>query len=120
MDYYSKWIKIAELANKCADEVITKLKTVFSRFGDLNTVISDNIPFNSYIYKNFSNEWDFNYAFISPRYSPSNGMVERAVGIVKRIMRKAREDKRDYLVGLMEYRNTPISDLDLSPAENDV
>ncbi|GFT10867.1 uncharacterized protein K02A2.6 [Nephila pilipes] len=115
MDYYSKWIEMAELANKCADEVITKLKTVFSRFGVPNTVISDNIPFNNY--KNFSNEWDFNYAFISPHYSPSNGMVERAVGIAKSIMRKAREDKRDYLVGLMDYRNTPISGLDLSPAQ---
>ncbi|GFT36785.1 uncharacterized protein K02A2.6 [Nephila pilipes] len=117
MDYYSKWIEIVELANKCADEVITKLKTVFSRFGVPNTVISDNIPFNSYIYKNFSNEWDFNYAFISSHYSPSNEMVERAVGIAKSIMRKAKEDKRDYLVGLMEYRNTLISGLDLSPAQ---
>ncbi|GFS38882.1 uncharacterized protein K02A2.6 [Nephila pilipes] len=87
MDYYSKWIEIAELANKCADEVITKLKTGFSRFGVPITVISVNIPFNSYIYKNFSNDWDFNYAFISPHYSPSNGMVERAVGIAKSIMR---------------------------------
>ncbi|GFT07203.1 uncharacterized protein K02A2.6 [Nephila pilipes] len=117
IDYYSKWIEIAELANKCADEVLIKLKTVFSRFGVPNTVISDNILFNSYIFKNFSNEWDFNYAFISPHYSPSNGMVERAVGIAKSIMRKAKEDKRDYLVGLMEYRNTPISGLDLSPAQ---
>ncbi|GFT79132.1 transposon Tf2-6 polyprotein [Trichonephila clavipes] len=44
-------------------------------------------------------------------------MVEEAVGISKSIMKKAREDRRDYLVGLMEYRNTPISDLDLSPAQ---
>ncbi|GFU34203.1 transposon Tf2-6 polyprotein [Nephila pilipes] len=117
MDYYSKWIEIAEIANKYADKVITKLKTVFSRFGVPNTVISDNIPFSSYIYKNFSNEWNFKYTFISPHYSPNNGMIERAVGIAKSIMRKAREDKRDYLVGLMEYRNTPISGLDLSPTQ---
>ncbi|GFT45667.1 transposon Tf2-6 polyprotein [Nephila pilipes] len=44
-------------------------------------------------------------------------MVERAVGIAKSIMRKTRKDKRDCLVGLMEYRNTPISGLDLSPAQ---
>ncbi|GBO04475.1 Uncharacterized protein K02A2.6 [Araneus ventricosus] len=116
MDYYSKWMEIIELANKCADEVITKLKSIFSRFGVPNTVISDNIPFNSYIYKKFANDWDFNYAFISPHYSPSNGMVERAVGIAKGIMRKANEDRKDF-VGLMEYRNTPISGLNLSPAQ---
>ncbi|GBL73729.1 Uncharacterized protein K02A2.6 [Araneus ventricosus] len=87
------------------------------KFGVPNTVISDNIPFNSYIYKKFANDWDFNYAFISPDYSPSNGMVERAVGIAKGIMRKAKEDRKDYFVGLMEYRNIPISGLNLSPAQ---
>ncbi|GFX36266.1 transposon Tf2-9 polyprotein [Trichonephila clavipes] len=52
-----------------------------------------------------------------PHYSPSNGMVEKAVGISKSIMKKAREDRRDYLVGLMECRNTRISGLDISPAQ---
>ncbi|GFU92979.1 uncharacterized protein K02A2.6 [Trichonephila clavipes] len=103
IDYYSKWIEISELVNKSADEVIVKLKTIFSRFGVPNIVVSDNIPFNSYIYKKFANDWDFDYAFISPHHSPSNGMVENAVGISKSIMKKAREDRRDYLVGLMEY-----------------
>ncbi|GFT40743.1 uncharacterized protein K02A2.6 [Trichonephila clavipes] len=117
IDYYSKWIEIAELVNKSANEVIIKLKTIFSRFDVPNIVVSDNIPFNSYIYKKFANDWDFNYAFISPHYSPSNGMVQKAVGISKSIMKKAREDRRDYLVGLMEYRNTPISGLDLSSAQ---
>ncbi|GFX78967.1 transposon Tf2-6 polyprotein [Trichonephila clavipes] len=44
-------------------------------------------------------------------------MVEKAAGIAKSIMRKAREGRRDYLVDLMEYRNTPISGLGLSPAQ---
>ncbi|GBN38584.1 Retrovirus-related Pol polyprotein from transposon 17.6 [Araneus ventricosus] len=67
--------------------------------------------------KKFANDWDFNYAFISPHYSPSNGMVERAVGIAKGNMRKAKEDRKDHFVGLMEYRNTAISGLNLSPAQ---
>ncbi|GFX92973.1 uncharacterized protein K02A2.6 [Trichonephila clavipes] len=117
IDYFSKLIEIAELVNKSADEVIIKLKTIFFRFGVPNIVVLDNIPLNSYIYKKFANDWDFNYAFISPHYSPSNGMVEKAVGIPKSIMKRAREDVRDYLVGLIEYRNTPISGLDLSPAQ---
>ncbi|GFX52845.1 integrase catalytic domain-containing protein [Trichonephila clavipes] len=54
---------------------------------------------------------------ITPHYSPSNGMVVKAVEISKSIMKKAREDRRDNLVGLMVYRNTPISGLDLSPAQ---
>ena len=39
-------------------------------------------------------------------------MAERAVGVVKNILRKV----RDVNVVLMEYRNTPISGLNLSPA----
>ncbi|GFW39822.1 transposon Tf2-9 polyprotein [Trichonephila clavipes] len=107
-----------QIVVKCIkeDEVIVQLKTIFSRFGVPNIVVSDNIPFNSYIYKKFANDWDFNYAFINPHYSPSNGMVEKA-GVSKSIMKKAREDRRDYLVGLMQYRNTPISGLDLSPTQ---
>ncbi|GFX55347.1 transposon Tf2-6 polyprotein [Trichonephila clavipes] len=99
IDYYSKWIEIAELVNKSADEVIVKLKTIFSRFGVPNMVASDNIPFNSYIYKTFANYWDFLCIHFSPHYSPSNRMVEKAVGISKSIMKKAREDRRDYSVG---------------------
>ncbi|GFV31884.1 uncharacterized protein K02A2.6 [Trichonephila clavipes] len=64
IDYYSKWIEIAELVNKSADEVIIKLKPIFSGFGVPNIVVSDNIPFKSYIYKKFANDWDFDYAFI--------------------------------------------------------
>ncbi|GFX99294.1 transposon Tf2-6 polyprotein [Trichonephila clavipes] len=44
-------------------------------------------------------------------------MVEKALGFTKSIMKRAREDRRNYLVALMEYRNTPISGLDLSPAQ---
>lgn len=50
-------------------------------------------------------------------YSQSNGMVERVLGIVKCIMWKAKENNKDYFVGLMEYRDTPISGLELSPAQ---
>ncbi|GFT99883.1 uncharacterized protein TNCV_749341 [Trichonephila clavipes] len=41
-------------------------------------------------------------------------------GIVSKVNKPtdwAREDTRDYLEGLMEYRNTPISGLDLSPTQ---
>ncbi|GFX42229.1 uncharacterized protein TNCV_4310641 [Trichonephila clavipes] len=97
----------------CSSGFAAKIK----KFGVPNIVVSDNIPFNSYIYKEFANDWDFNYAFISSHYSPSNGMVEKTVGISKSIMKKAREDRRDYFVDLMEYINTPISGLGLSPAQ---
>lgn len=72
---------------------------------------------NSLEYKNIAKEWDFEYSFVNPRCPKSNGMTERAVGIVKAIVRKALEDNKYWILGMMEYRNTPISGLNLSPAQ---
>ncbi|GBM57642.1 hypothetical protein AVEN_225020-1 [Araneus ventricosus] len=44
-------------------------------------------------------------------------MVEKAVGISKAVFKKALEDNRRPAIGLLEYRNTPISGLGLSPAQ---
>ena len=48
---------------------------------------------------------------IMPTYSRSNGLAERAVHIVKNMLRKG-GNLND---GLMEYRNTPISNFPYSP-----
>jgi len=80
-------------------------------------LVSDNVPFNSLSFYKFSKEWNFNCVFVSPRYPQSNGLAERCVGIVKEIFRKAFEEGKDHFVGLMEYRNTPIAGLNLSPAQ---
>ncbi|GBM81004.1 Uncharacterized protein K02A2.6 [Araneus ventricosus] len=118
MDYYSKWIEVSELVNKTAMEVINALKETFSRYGIRNFVVSDNIPFNSHVYIDFAETWDFEYKFSSPHHHQSNGQAEREVRIVKTIMRKAKEDNKNNFVGLMEYRNTPISGLNFSSSVN--
>lgn len=113
VDYYSKWIEVSLVANKTAMEVIGKLKCIFARYGVPKYLICDNNPFNSFKVRKFAKDWDFEHKFSSPRFPQSNGMAERAVGIVKNILRKT----NDINVGLMEYRNTPLSDLNLSPAQ---
>lgn len=86
----------------------------FSRYGVPSQIVRDNNPFNSFEFKAFAKEWDFECVFSSPRYPKSNGMAEKAVGISKTILRKAFEDNKEWVVGIMEYRNTPISGLNLS------
>lgn len=113
VDYYSKWIEISLVNNKAAMEVIEKLKCIFVRYGIPRYLICDNNPFNSFEFQKFATDWDFEHNFSSPRFPQSNGMAEKAVGIVKNIFRKT----NDINVGLMEYRNTPLSDLNLSPAQ---
>lgn len=52
----------------------------------------------------------------SPRFPRSNGLAEKGVQIVKRIMKKTGERKEDFWLGLLSYRSTPL-DEGRSPGE---
>lgn len=54
---------------------------------------------------------------ISPRYSQANGRVENSVKTAKRLMLKASEAGVDPFLSLLEWRNTPSSQLHSSPVE---
>ena len=69
----------------------------------LNKVLlSYPIPFNSEDFKTFSKEWDFHHVTSSPYHAQSNGRVENAVKTCKSLLTKARADKRDPLLALLE------------------
>ena len=53
----------------------------------------------------------------SPHYPKSNGLVERNVRAMKRLLKKADESKQDAFLALLEFRNSPISGMEVSPAE---
>lgn len=116
-DYYSKWIEVVELNSKTAAEVIHKLQSIFSRFGIPDTVMSDNMPFSSFEFKQFAKDWNFNVKTSSPTYPKSNGMAENAVKIVKTMLKKANYNKQNVYRFLLEYRNTPVTGVGLSPAQ---
>ena len=60
---------------------------------------------------------DFEVKKSSPHHPASNGQSERSVGTIKQLMRKAAEEGRDIHLAMVEYRNTPISGLEYSPAQ---
>lgn len=117
MDYYSNWIELVKLQEKTASEIIIRCKEIFSRNGIPEIFISDNMPFNSHIFKQFAKEWDFRTITSSPCYPQSNGLAERGVQIAKNCLKKASEETKDVYSFLMEYRNTPLKNLNLSPAQ---
>ena len=106
------------MSNTTSNRVITVLKTWFARHGIPVTVISDNgPPFNSGDFESFSKEWDFHHITSSPRHPQSNGRVENAVKSCKSLLMKARADKRDPLLALLEWRNTPTEGMHASPSQ---
>ena len=105
------------MSNTTSNCVITVLKTWFARHGIPVTVISDNgLPFNSGDFESFSKEWDFHHITSSPRHPQSNGHVENAIKSCKSLLMKARADKRDPLLALLEWHNTPTEGMHASPS----
>ncbi|XP_068697063.1 uncharacterized protein [Montipora foliosa] len=82
------------------------------------TLISDNgPPFKSEDFKAFSVEWDFHHVTSSPYHAKSNGRAENAVKTCRSLLIKARADKRDPLLALLEWRNTPSEGMNASPVQ---
>lgn len=118
-DAYSNWIEVVLLRDMSAETCISQLKLLFTRLGVPNYLQSDNVPFNSFKFKEFANAWNFNLVFSSPRYPQSNGLAEKGVSIAKNLIKKFFADGKydDFQLGLLEYKNTPLPDIGLSPAQ---
>ena len=93
------------------------MKAIFARHGIPNTVIADNMPFGSKQFQEFSKEWNFNLVTSSPRFPQSNGMAERNVQTIKNLYKKAKDARSDEQLALLEFCNSPIAGLNVSPAE---
>ena len=105
-----------------ADGLIACLRNYFSRFGVLNELSSDGGPeFIAQSTKEFLHRWGVAHRLSSSYYPQSNGRAEIAVKSTKRLLRSntgpsgtLNTDK--FLRAMMQLRNTPDLDCDVSPA----
>jgi transposase InsO family protein len=112
VDYYSRYVEVAKLDDTKRRTVVNHTKSIFARHGIPSVVRSDNGPqYTAQEYKKFSKEWLFERQTSSPYYPKSNGLAEKAVQTVKRLLTKAKVDAKDPYLSLLEYRNTPIDDV---------
>ena len=93
---------------------MTHLKAIFARFGIPATLVTDNGPqFDSKEMKDFTQAYDFYHVTTSPYYPQANGLAERMVKTVKKLL----EYSADAYKALLSYRATPLPWCGLSPAE---
>jgi hypothetical protein len=109
--------QIALIEDKSASTIVKHLKSMFARHGIPEKVVSDNVPFGSKEMHTFADSWNFSIITSSPNYQQSNGQAERTVQTVKRLLQKALESNNDAYIGLLQYRNAPITGLNVSPAQ---
>ena len=87
---------------------------MFSRHGIPEMVISDNGPqYSSHRFTEFASSYKFRHITSSPHYPQSNGQAERAVQIVKKLLKSS----DDPYLALLTYHTTPLPWCNLSPAQ---
>ncbi|KAJ2949202.1 hypothetical protein O0L34_g6147 [Tuta absoluta] len=119
VDYYSKFVEVAPIGNNTTTAaVVFQMKNMFGRFGIPKKLVSDNGPqFAFQEFKVFADKWEFQHVTSSPLYPQSNGLAERNVQTVKRLIIKSREEGSDWQLALLNFRNTPIADEEFSSAQ---
>ena len=105
VDYYSDFFEFTKLVDQRAETTIQACKEQFARCGVPQIVQSDGGP--QFI------SWEFKHSMSSPYHSRSNGKAESAVKIVKNFLKKS----DDPLRAVLEWRNTPTSQINCSPVQ---
>ena len=91
VDAYSKWPEIFPMSRITSEETISKLQKIFSRFGLLETLVSDNgTTFSSVKFSTFCQQNGINHIRTPPFHPQSNSQVERLVDTFKRALLKFR------------------------------
>ena len=120
IDTHSKWIEAFCTPTATSKAVIEELRTLFSRFGLPETIVSDNgTCFVSIEFEAFLKSNGIRHHTSAPYHPASNGLTERAIQIVKKGLKKVTAGSiRDCLAKvLMSYRLTPQGTTGISPAE---
>ncbi|KAK3916910.1 hypothetical protein KUF71_025976 [Frankliniella fusca] len=116
-DNLSKWLEIKKLSSKTSGAVIGALKSIFYTHGIPEIIYGDNNPLDSFACNEFAKNIGSKIVTSSPEYPRSNGLAEKGVNIAKKLLIKSKESGNNYLDALREYNNTPLSGMDVSPAQ---
>ena len=90
VDYFSRYPEIVKMRSTTSKATIEALKSIFARHGIPETLISDNGPqYSSKEFAEFAKSYDFCHVTSSPHFPQSNGMAERMVQTIKRLLKEA-------------------------------
>ena len=106
VDYWSKFIEIELLSSGYSSQfVIKKLKSIFARHGIPQIIVSDNgPPYSSQDFKQFCFDWNIEHTTSSPYLPRSNGLAERSIQTIKKLLIKCLETNSDPYIALLHYR----------------
>ncbi|CAB4063379.1 unnamed protein product [Lepeophtheirus salmonis] len=105
--YYASLMEAAQMNNVSTLPTLKQLFLWFTRFGFPRTLHSDNGPqFTNDKFRIKLSEWGVKLTLSQPYHPQSNGLTDRAVRIIKSLMKKNPGLSLDEL--LFSYRSTPL------------
>ena len=120
IDAHSKWIEAFHTKTATSQAVIEELRTVFSRFGIPEVIVTDNgACFTSSDFESFLQYNGVKHLTSAPYHPSSNGLAERAIQIVKKGLKKVKSGSIGSRLAkiLLHYRMQPQETTGLTPAE---
>ena len=124
VDRFSNWPTVHKVkAGAGAEVLVQRLRNHFITYGVSKEIATDGgLEFVSSITKTFLKQWGVHHRLSSAYHPHSNQRAELGVKIAKRILRENTDgsgslDNDKFARALMNYRNTPCKDLNLSPAQ---
>ena len=124
VDRYSGWLMIFHVrCHPQSRHVIDSLRSIFSNYGAPDTLFTDGgLPFQGQEVQQFLNTWKVKHVTSSASYPQGNGRAELAVKAAKRLLQENTNSDGSLNTNkasraLLQYRNTPIQHVGLSPAQ---
>ena len=124
-DRYTGWVSVAKSPThgSTSDALIRELRTAFTQYGAPNELATDGgSQFAARATQLFLERWGVCWRLSSAYYPQSNGRAELAVKTAKRLLREHTTSNGDLNTdavarALLQYRNTPLADIQRSPAQ---
>jgi hypothetical protein len=110
VDRYSGFPLVARPNSMTAESIIGHMEKMFFLLGRRGEIKCDNGPCFRTEFKNWAKERDITLNNSAPNKPTSNGLLERAVGILKQMLLKHHLNYEAFMHALMEFRLTPRTD----------
>lgn len=118
IDYFSRFPEVFKINSATSSSIVSVLKSTFAHHGVPSILFTDNGPqFSSQYLKEFASAYSFRHITSSPRYSQGNGLVERTVGTVKKLLQHAMHGSL-YGYPQLSLHTTPMVHADLPQTDH--
>ena len=108
VDWYSNFTFAKNLGKTGGtDKVIKKLRKIFFTFGFAKCLKTDAGPEFRGRFQEWAEEAGITTSYSSAYNSPGNSRAEKAVQETKKLLRRVKDNKEDWLLAFSEWRNAP-------------